>query len=213
MSQRRLSEQRPEQRSHLSCPPPQWLAKPKSTERTEARAPTSSVVPATTVAGRAQAYQAIRGQSSALTCRARHHRGCLRPRRPTNIGHRIAFTCRAHHHSGWLSPRLPSVLTPEQRPMLSCPPTKWLGEPTTTLRTEATATPSIVAPATTMARLANADRAKSGHSSAIKCSRHNSSWLSPRRPSEHMTEQRSHLPCPPPQWLAEPTPTDRTEAR
>ena len=37
-------------------------------------------------------------------------------------------------------------------------------------------------------------------------------WLRPRLPSEQRPDQRSQLPCPDPQWLAEPTPTKRTEA-
>jgi hypothetical protein len=103
------SEQRPRQRPHLSCPPSQWLDEPTPTERTEDRAAISPVVPASTVAIRAHAVRANRGQSSALTSRARRH-------------------------SGWPSPGLPGDQTPEQRPHLSCTPTPWLADPTPTER-------------------------------------------------------------------------------
>jgi hypothetical protein len=46
---RRPSNQRPEQRPNLSCPPPQWLAEPTPTERKEVIAAPSPVVPTTTV--------------------------------------------------------------------------------------------------------------------------------------------------------------------
>jgi hypothetical protein len=98
---------RPEQRPHLSCPERQWLAEPTSTQRTEARAATSPVVPATIVASCTYADQANRSQSSALTCRARHH-------------------------SCWLSPCRLSKQRPELRPHLSWPPTQCLAEPTPT---------------------------------------------------------------------------------
>ena len=51
LSRCRTSEQRPEQRHHLSCPPTQWLAYPSTTKRLEARAAHSPVVPITTLAG------------------------------------------------------------------------------------------------------------------------------------------------------------------
>jgi hypothetical protein len=97
LSLRRPSEQRPEQRPHLTCLPPQWLTEPKLTERTEARAAPSPDAPATSVADSAHANRANRGQSSALTCRA------------------LLL-------SRWLGPRRPRELWPEQRPRLMCPP-------------------------------------------------------------------------------------------
>ena len=51
LSPRRPSGQRPEQRPHLSCPPPQCLDDPMPTKRSEARGEPSPVIPATTVAG------------------------------------------------------------------------------------------------------------------------------------------------------------------
>jgi hypothetical protein len=73
LSPRRTSDKEANVAPHLSCPPPQWLVDRTLTEETEARAAPSSVVPATTVADCAHADRANRGQSSALTCRARHH--------------------------------------------------------------------------------------------------------------------------------------------
>ena len=43
--------------------------------------------------------------------------------------------------------------------------------------------------------------------------RHHSGLLSPRKPCEQRPEQRPQLASPPLQWLAEPTPTERSEAR
>jgi hypothetical protein len=121
----RPSKQRPEQRSHKSCPSPQWLAEPTLTERTEARTAHSHVVPAKIVARYSHAVQANTGKSSAVNCRARHHCGLLSQRRP-------------------------SEQRPEKRPHLSRPPTHWLAEPTQTERTEAREAPSTVVPATTV---------------------------------------------------------------
>jgi hypothetical protein len=51
LSPRRPSEQRPQKRPHLSCPPPMWLYETTYIKRTEARAAPSHIVPSTTVAG------------------------------------------------------------------------------------------------------------------------------------------------------------------
>jgi hypothetical protein len=180
----RPKEQRPEQRPHLWCPPPQWLVEPKPTNRTEARVATSLVVDATTVSGWAHADQANRGQSSDLTCSA----------------------C---HHSGWLSPCRPSQQRPEQSPHLSCLPPQWLAVPTPTKGTEARAATSPVVPATTVAGRAYIARNR-GQINAFSCrARHHIGWLSPRCRCEKKPEQRPHISCPPPQWLIEPKPTER----
>jgi hypothetical protein len=146
-------------------------------------------VPATTVAGWAHADRANRGQSSALTCRVRHHSRCL-------------------------SQRQPSEQKPEQRPHPSCPLPQWLVDPTPNELTEARAAPSPVVPANRVAGCAHADRRRRGQNSALTSrARHHSGLPSQRRPSEQRLEHRTHLTSPPPQWLAEPTPTKRTEAR
>jgi hypothetical protein len=95
LSPHKTSVRSPEQQPHLSCPPPQWLAKLTPTERTEARAAPSILVPAIIVTGRAHSERKNRGQRSDLTCRAQHH-------------------------SDWVSPRRPSEEWPEQRTHLSC---------------------------------------------------------------------------------------------
>jgi hypothetical protein len=125
LSLRRPREQRPEQRPHLSCPPPQWLSERTSTKRTKARAAHLTVIPTTLVAGCTHADQAIRGQRNALTSSARHL-------------------------SGWLSPQRQSEQRPEQLPHLSCPPQHWLAEPTPNDRTKARAAPATVVPETTV---------------------------------------------------------------
>jgi hypothetical protein len=56
---------------------------------------------------------------------------------------------------------------PELSPDLSCPPPEWLGGPTPTKRTEASAAPSPVVPATTVAVLGHADQANRCQSSAL----------------------------------------------
>jgi hypothetical protein len=94
---RRPSDQRPEQRPHLSFQPPQWLAEPTPSKQTVTREGPSPVVPSTTGAGCTHSDRANRSQTSTLTCRARHH-------------------------SCWLSPRQSSEQRPDQRPHLSCPP-------------------------------------------------------------------------------------------
>ena len=71
LSQRPPSGQWPDQRPKFSCPPPQWLAEPTQNERTVARAASTRVVSATTVAGWAKADPANRDQSNALTSRTR----------------------------------------------------------------------------------------------------------------------------------------------
>ena len=43
--------------------------------------------------------------------------------------------------------------------------------------------------------------------------RHHIGWLSPRRSSDQRPDKRPQLSCSPRKWLAETTPTNRTEAR
>jgi hypothetical protein len=153
------SEQRPDQRSQLLCPPTQWMAELKLIKRSKARAAPSPVVPVNTVAGWTHAEQAIRGQSIALNCRARHH-------------------------SGWLIPRRPSRQRPDLRLHPSCLPPQWLAEATSTNRTEATSAPLPVVPATTAAGWSHADQANRGQNSALICrAPDHSGWMSPRRAS------------------------------
>jgi hypothetical protein len=201
---------------------------------------TSPVVPITTLAGWVQADRANRGQFSALTCRVRHHSGWLILRQPSrqrpdqrpqlpclppqwqteptptkrteareapspvlpattvavwthadqvNKCQSSALTCRARHRSGLLSPCRPRDQIPVKCPHLSCPPH-------------------------TVAGWAHTNQANRGQTSALNFSaRLHSCWLSSRRPSEQRPDHRPHLSCPPPQWLAEPRPTEPTEAR
>jgi hypothetical protein len=187
----RPNERRPEQRPRLLCPPPQRQAVPTPNKRTEARTTPSPDVPAATVADWAHADRTNRSQSTALTCRARHQSGCLshRGQRKQKPKQRPQLSCRKHR--GWLIPRRPSNQSrPEQRTHFACPPTHRLAKPTTTERTEAGEAPSNVVPATTVV-----------------------GWDQADRPSEQKPDQRPYLSCPPTQWLAETTPTDKTEAR
>jgi hypothetical protein len=176
MSPRRPSKQRLQQRPRMSSLPPQWLATPTPTKRTDARTEPSLGVPTTTVAGWAQAEESNSGLISALTCRAIHHSGWLGPSRqsekrlelgphlscpprqwlsvPTTSkrrGQTSAITCRASQQSGCLIPRLSSYQRPEQRPHLSFPLPQCLVEPMPTERTEATTASSNVLPASTVA--------------------------------------------------------------
>ena len=131
-----------------------------------------------------------------------------------NIGQFCSLACRFCHHSGCLSPRTPSKQRSEQRPDLLCTRQQWMAERTPSQRTEARAAPTPVVPANTVAGRTLADQANRSQSSSLKfCARHLSGCLSPRRPSEHRSDQRPHLLYPPPQWMAEPTPTERTDAR
>jgi hypothetical protein len=140
MSPRRPKYQRPEERPQLSYPQTQWVARPTPTERTETRATPSSIVPASTVADRAKANRANRGQNSALTYRARQRNGWLSPRRTRNQRpeQRPHLTC---PRKQWLA----------GRPQLSCLPPQWLYEPTPTELTEARAANSPVVPFNTEA--------------------------------------------------------------
>jgi hypothetical protein len=145
-------EQRPKQRPHLSYPPQQWLSEPTLTKRTEAREAPSPVVPANTVAGRSHADRANTGENSAIQCRARHHRECLSPRRPSE------------QKTG-------------QRPQQSCSPPLWLAK-----GTEVREAPSSVMPANNLAGCAHADLANRSQSISLACRAfHCSSCLSPRR--------------------------------
>ena len=156
----RPSKQRPEQRSHKSCPSPQWLAEPTLTERTEARTAHSHVVPAKIVARYSHAVQANTGKSSAVNCRARHHCGLLSQRRP-------------------------SEQRPEQRPQLSSPRPEWLAEAPPIERTEATAAHSSVVRAITVAVRGHADQENRGQSITLTFrSRQHSGWLVPLRSRE-----------------------------
>jgi hypothetical protein len=71
----------------MSFTPVQWLAVPKTTNRTEVRTSSSPVVHATTDAGSAHADQANRGQSSDLTFSAPHHSVLMNLRRTSE--HRL----------------------------------------------------------------------------------------------------------------------------
>jgi hypothetical protein len=167
--------------------PPQWLAEPTPTERTEARAAPSRVVPDTTVAGLAHADRANRDHSNDLTFRAGLH---IRRR----------------------SPRRPSEHRPQQRPHLSCPPRYWLAESMPTERTVARAAFSPGVPATTVAGWAYADQANRGQSSALTF-RARYQWLA----GTMLTKRTEARPAPSRVVLAttvaEPTPTMGTEAR
>jgi hypothetical protein len=178
-----------------------WLTESTPAKLNEARGASSNIVPATNVAGCAHADQSNRGQSSALSCRARHRSSCLSQRRP----------------SVKRSDQRPHVSSPPpqcQRSQLSCPPTQWLAEPRPTRRTEAIAAPSPFVPANTVAELVHADQANRGQSSTLTCrARHLSGCLSPCRPSEQRPDKRPLLTCPSPQWLFGPTLTKRIEAR
>jgi hypothetical protein len=82
-------------------------------------------------------------------------------------------------------------------------PATTLTEPTPYRRTDAKPAPSTVVPVTTMSGLSHADQANRRQSSALTCrARNHSSWLSPRRQRKQRPEQRPHLSCPQPQWLA-----------
>jgi hypothetical protein len=176
LSQRRTSDQMPEERSQLSCPPSQWLAGPTLSKRIEAKYSTSPDVPATTVGGRATPTKRTEAGTShspvapplqLLAGTTPTKRTDVRAAPSTNVsantvdgssqanqanrGHSRAVTCCAPHHSGWLSPRRPRDHRPEQRPQLSCPPTHRLTEPTATEQTVARAACSSVVPATTVA--------------------------------------------------------------
>ena len=115
-----------------------------------------------------------------------------------------ALNSRTRHHCGWLIPRRPSEQSQDQRPHLSCPTPRWLGEPSKTERTDARDAPSPVVPANSVAGCSNAVRANRGQSNAINCrARHNSGSLRPRRPSEQRPEQRHQHSCPPQLWRSE----------
>jgi hypothetical protein len=129
-------------------------------------------------------------------------------------GQRGSLTCRDRQHSGWLSKRRPCEHRPAQRPHQSCSPNQWLARTIPTRRSEARFANSPVVHFTTVAVCSLADQPNRGHSCALTCCARNLiGWLSQCRPSEQRPEQCPHLTCPPPQWLAEPTLTDRTEAK
>ena len=101
---------------------------------------------------------------------------------------------------------------PEQRPLLSCPPSQWLSESTHTNWTEHRAAPSTVVHANKLAGLAHADKLSRRQNSAFTChASQNSGWLSPHRSNEQNPLQLPQMSCPPPQWLSEPTPIERSE--
>jgi hypothetical protein len=169
LSPRRPTDRRPDQHTHLSCLPKQWLAEPTPTKRTEARAGRSPFVPTTTVANLSHADRENKVLSSHHSCRARHHRGLLSRRREQR---------------------------PEQRSHLSCLRPQWLVETTPIKRTEARSAPSPVVPATTVAGCAHADQAKRGQNSALTSrTRQHSGWRSPRPPSVQKPELCTLLSC------------------
>jgi hypothetical protein len=96
----RTSDQRSEQRPHLSCPPSQWLSEPTPNMLSDVRVEPSAVVPATTVLFWAHADRANRGRSSSLNSRALHYNAVLSPCRPSEQRPGKSLTCRARHHSG-----------------------------------------------------------------------------------------------------------------
>jgi hypothetical protein len=158
------------------------------TERIETRAAPSTVVPATKVADSVHADQANRGQSSALSCCARH--------------------C-----SVFWSPRRRSEQRSEQCPHVSSSPPRWLAKPTPTKLTESRATLSLVVPSTSgwlSPRRPSDQRPEQAFTCRVSQHR---GWLSPHPPSEQRTVKRSHLLCTQRKWLSVPTPTKRTEAR
>jgi hypothetical protein len=235
LSPRRPREQRPEQRPQLSTTSTQWLVAPTPTERTEARAAPSDVVPSYKVAGCAHADQANRGQSRVLTFCVLNHSGWLYPPRPVDRGQSSALTCRASHHisclsvayqanrgqispltchlrhtSGWLSLRRPREQRPEQRPQLSCPLPQWLAQHTPTKRIELSS--ALNSRARHLCRWLS-PRRRSQCSAINCCVRQRSGCLRLRRPIEQRSGHRPHLWCPPPLWLYQPTPTERTETR
>jgi hypothetical protein len=103
---------------------------------------------------------------------------------------------------------------PERYPNLTCPQQQWLAEPTPNELPEARATPSPVVPVSTVAGWAHDDQKNRDQSSTLNCRvRQKRGWLNQRRPMEQRPERHPHQTCPTPQWLAEPTPTKRSEAR
>jgi hypothetical protein len=126
LSPRRAMEQRPEMRTHLTCPPPQWLVDPTPIELTDARAAPSQVDPTSTVACWAHADQEDKSQKSSLACRFRHH-------------------------SGWMSPSPKSEQSSEKRPHLTCLPPEWLTDTRLKKGAEARTAPSPTVSATTVA--------------------------------------------------------------
>jgi hypothetical protein len=176
---------------------------PKRTERTEATAAPSPVVPANSLARWDCADQANRGQSSALTCRVRHHSGWLSHAYQANTGQSSAITCRPCHPSGSLSLRRQSKQRPKQLPHLSCPPTQSVAEPSPTGGAEARAAPSLHGPATKVAVPVNVDRANGSQSSALTCRvRQYSGWMSPHRQSDQRPEQHPCRACQQSGWLS-----------
>ena len=159
----------------MSCPPTQRLFEPTPTERTKARvAPSpdvcattvnfsatakreknsrgvpSCIVPATTLASCAHADQAIRGQISSLSCRARHHSDWMSPciQKDQRQEKRTYLSCPPPLLLS--EPSRTSEQRPKQRPRPSCPSPQWLGETTNTERKEARAAPSAIVPAKTV---------------------------------------------------------------
>ena len=104
----------------------------------------STAVPAITVAVWTQAYQANKGQRSALNHRARHH-------------------------SGWLGPHRSSEQRGEQCPHLSWLAPQWLAEPLPTERTEDRGTLSSVVPATTVAVWPHAEKVNIAKADSSYC--------------------------------------------
>ena len=113
-----------------------------------------------------------------------------------------------------LSLRRPKDHRRDHTNVLAYRPANTKSEPTPTKRTEGRAAPSLVVPAATVSVRAQADKANRGVSSALTCrARYHNGWLCQRRSKEKSPEQRPHLSFSPPQWLTEPSPTRRTEAR
>jgi hypothetical protein len=65
-----------------------------------------------------------------------------------------------------------------------------------------------------VAEWAQAKKPNRGYFSALTCfSIHHSRWLGLRQPSEQKTDQRTQMLCQQPQWLSEPTTTERSGDR
>jgi hypothetical protein len=105
----------------------------------------------------------------AIKCRARNRvAGCAHTDRG-NRGQSSVLTFRAGHHSDCLSPSRPSDQRPQQRALLSFPPTQWLAATTPIKRTEARAALSRVVSATTVAGSVHTYQEIRGQSYAVTC--------------------------------------------
>ena len=105
-----------------------------------------------------------------------------------NSGETSALTCRALQHSGWLNQRIPKN------------------------RGEIWALTWCVIHHSGWLDQAKKENRVLIRALTCRASQH-TGWLSPRLPSVQRPDHSPHLSCPLPQWQAEPTPTEPTEAR